>query len=188
MLKRAVFLDRDGTIIADRGDLKDPNKIEVLPGAIDALRKLAREGWKLIVIANQTAVGRGEITKEEMNAVHGKFLRTLRAQGVEIVASYFCTHGPDENCECRKPGTALVERAAKEHSLSPEQSWIIGDREEDIICGRDAGCSTVWMRNQAHPVAQELPDYIAGNWSDAYGRISEDSDAERPGPETLRPR
>ncbi|MDP9170428.1 MAG: HAD family hydrolase [Acidobacteriota bacterium] len=177
MLKRAVFLDRDGTIIADRGDLKDPNGIEILPGAVDALRKLAREGWKLIVIADQPAVGRGEMTKDEMNAVQAKFLRMLRAQGIEIVASYFCTHGPGENCECRKPGTALVERAAKEHSLSAEQSWMIGDREEDILCGRDAGCSTVWLKNAAHPVAGELPDYIAANWTAAYEKISEDSDA-----------
>ena len=177
MLKRAVFLDRDGTIIADRGDLKDAGAIELLPGAVDALRKLAREGWKLIVVANQTAVGRGEITKAEMDTVHAKFLRTLRAQGVEIVASYFCTHPPTENCECRKPGTALVEKAAKEHSIGAEQSWMVGDREEDILCGRDAGCSTVWMRNAAYPVPPALPDYIAANWTAAYERISEDSDA-----------
>lgn len=177
MLKRALFLDRDGTIIADRGDLKDPNGIELLPGAVDALRKLAREGWKLIVIANQGAVGRGEMTKEEMDAVQAKFLRTLRAQGVEITATYFCTHTPEENCECRKPSTGSVERAAKEHSISAQQSWMIGDREEDILCGRDAGCSTLWLRNKANTVAPELPDFIAANWTEAYDKISADSDA-----------
>ncbi len=176
MLKRALFLDRDGTIIADKGDLKDPNAIEMLPGAVDALRNLAREGWKLIVIADQPAVGRGEMTKEEMNAVQAKFLRLLRAQGVEITATYFCTHPPEENCECRKPGTGSIEKASREHSINAQQSWFIGDSELDILCGRNVGCSTLWLKNKAHTVPPELPDFIAANWAAAYDKISEDSD------------
>jgi histidinol-phosphate phosphatase family protein len=176
MLKRAVFLDRDGTIIADRGYLKDPNRIELLPGAVDALRKLAREGWKLIIISNQSGVGRGLMTADEMNAVQAKFLRMMRAHGVEITASYFCTHKPDDHCECRKPATLSVERAVREHAISAQQSWMIGDREDDILCGRNAGCSTIWLRNDVFPVAVELPDYIAANWSEIYERISSDTD------------
>jgi D-glycero-D-manno-heptose 1,7-bisphosphate phosphatase len=176
MLKRALFLDRDGTIIAERGYLKDPGEIELLPGAVDALRKLAREGWKLIVISNQSGVGRGLMTAEEMNAVQAKFLRLMRAQGVEITASYFCTHKPDDNCECRKPSTLLVERAVRDHAISAQQSWMIGDREADILCGRNAGCSTIWLRNRQFPVAPELPDYIAANWGEVYERISSDTD------------
>jgi D-glycero-D-manno-heptose 1,7-bisphosphate phosphatase len=177
MLKRALFLDRDGTIIAERGYLKDPSGIEILPGAVDALRKLAREGWKLIVVSNQSGVGRGLMTVEEMNAVQAKFLRTLRAQGVEITASYFCTHTPEDNCECRKPATLSVEKAVREHAISAQQSWMIGDREGDILCGRNAGCSTIWLRNQQFPVAAELPDYIAADWGEVYERISSDADA-----------
>ena len=176
MLKRALFLDRDGTIIIDKGYLKDPNSIEFLPGAVDALRSLAREGWKLILISNQSGVGRGLMTVEEMNAVQTKFLKNLRAQGVEITATYFCTHTPDDNCECRKPLTLSVERAAREHSISAEQSWMIGDREDDIICGRNSGCSTVWLRNSTFPVEPELPDYIAANWKQIYEKISEDTE------------
>jgi D-glycero-D-manno-heptose 1,7-bisphosphate phosphatase len=177
MLKRALFLDRDGTIIAERGYLKDPNGIELLPGAVDALRKLAREGWKLIVISNQSGVGRGLMTAEEMNAVQAKFLRMMRAQGVEITASYFCTHIPEDNCECRKPSTLSVEKAVREHAISAQQSWMIGDREGDILCGRNAGCSTIWLRNTQFPVAAELPDYIAADWGEVYERISSDTDA-----------
>ncbi len=176
MLKRALFLDRDGTIIADRGYLKDPNQIELLPGAADALRKLAREGWKLIVVSNQSGVGRGLMTAAEMNAVQTKFLRMMRSHGVEITASYFCTHKPDDHCECRKPSTLSVERAAREHAISAQQSWMIGDREDDILCGRNAGCSTIWLRNNLFPVAAELPDYIAANWAEVYERISSDTD------------
>jgi D-glycero-D-manno-heptose 1,7-bisphosphate phosphatase len=176
MLKRAVFLDRDGTIIAERGYLKDPNQIELLPGAVDALRNLARQGWKLIVVSNQSGVGRGLMTDGEMNAVQTKFLRMMRAHGVEITASYFCTHTPDDRCECRKPGTLSIERAAREHAINAQESWMIGDREDDILCGRNAGCSTVWLRNNRFPVAAELPDYIAAGWPEIYERISADSD------------
>jgi D-glycero-D-manno-heptose 1,7-bisphosphate phosphatase len=176
MLKRAVFLDRDGTIIAERGYLKDPNAIEILPGAVDALRKLAREGWKLIIVSNQSGVGRGLMTAAEMNAVQAKFLRMMRKHGVEITASYFCTHTPDDHCECRKPSTLSVERAVREHAISAQQSWMIGDREDDILCGRNAGCSTIWLRNNQFPVASELPDYIAADWAEVYERISSDTD------------
>jgi D-glycero-D-manno-heptose 1,7-bisphosphate phosphatase len=117
------------------------------------------------------------MTVEEMNAVQAKFLRTLRAQGVEITASYFCTHTPEDNCECRKPSTLSVEKAVREHAISAQQSWMIGDREGDILCGRNAGCSTIWLRNNQFPVAAELPDYIAANWGEVYERISSDTDA-----------
>lgn len=173
--KRAVFLDRDGTIIVDRGYLKDPAGIELLPGAVNALRALAREGWKIVIVSNQSGVGRGLITLEEMNAVHAKFLRLMKANGVEITASYLCTHKPEDNCECRKPGAASLDRAAREHSIDPYQSWMVGDREADILCGRSAGCSTIWLRNAAFPVAGELPDHIAANWGEVYSRISGDN-------------
>jgi len=176
MLKRALFLDRDGTVIVDRGYMKDPNQVELLPGASDALRKLAREGWKLIIVGNQSGVGRGLITKEEMDAVQAKFLRLMKSNGIEITASYFCIHAPEDNCECRKPATLSVEKAARDHAISAEQSWMIGDRESDILCGRNAGCSTIWLRNKEYPVAPELPDFIANNWGDIYERISSDTD------------
>jgi len=178
MLKRALFLDRDGTVIAERGYLKDPAQIEILPGAVDALRKLAREGWKLIVISNQSGVGRGLITLEEMNAVQAKFLRLMKSNGIEITASYLCTHTPEDNCECRKPATLSVEKAVREHAISAQQSWMVGDREGDILCGRNAGCSTMWLRNREFPVAPELPDHIAANWNEIYERISADSDSQ----------
>jgi D-glycero-D-manno-heptose 1,7-bisphosphate phosphatase len=173
MLKRALFLDRDGTIIVDRGYLRDPNSIELLPGAVDTLKALAREGWKLIVISNQSGVGRGLITVDEMNAVQAKFLRILRTHGVEISASYICTHAPEDECECRKPEPGSLERASREHSIDLDQSWMIGDREADILCGRRAGCSTIWMKNEVFPVASELPDFIVSTWAEVYERVSE---------------
>ena len=115
MLKRAVFLDRDGTIIADRGYLERSQRNRIAARRADTLRMLMREGWKLIIIGNQSGVGRGLITQDEMNTVQAKFLRIMRGHGVEITASYFCIHSPDEDCECRKPSPFPVERAAREH-------------------------------------------------------------------------
>jgi D-glycero-D-manno-heptose 1,7-bisphosphate phosphatase len=171
--KRAVFMDRDGTIIRDRGYLKDPNGIEFLPGAVETLKALCREGWKLVVISNQSGVGRGLITLEEMNAVQAKFIRTLRSHGIEITASYLCTHTPEDQCDCRKPMPGALEKAAREYSLDVSQSWMLGDRESDVLCGRNAACPTIWFRNSEFEVSPELPDHVANGWAEVYEKISD---------------
>jgi histidinol-phosphate phosphatase family protein len=172
-LKRAVFLDRDGTIIRDRGYLKDPDAIELIPGAVETLKALCREGWKLIIISNQSGVGRGLMTVEEMNSVQAKFIRILRGHGIEITASYLCTHSPDDECECRKPAIGALEKASREHAVDISQSWIVGDRESDIRCGRNAECSTIWFRTAEFEVASELPDHVADSWAEVYEKISD---------------
>jgi D-glycero-D-manno-heptose 1,7-bisphosphate phosphatase len=172
-LKRAVFLDRDGTIIRDRGYLKDPAGIELLPGAVETLKALCREGWKLIIVSNQSGVGRGLVTVDEMNAVQAKFIRVLRSHGIEITASYICTHTPEDACECRKPSAASLEKAAREHSVDIGQSWMVGDRESDILCGRNAECTTIWFRTPEFNVPPELPDHVADSWAEVYEKISD---------------
>ena len=172
-LKRAVFLDRDGTIIRDRGYLKDPNGIELMPGAVETLKALCREGWKLIVISNQSGVGRGLMTVEEMNAVQTKFIRIMRSHGIEITASYLCTHAPEDECDCRKPAPGSLEKAVKEHSVDMGQSWMVGDRESDILCGRSAECSTIWFRTPEFQVSSELPDHVADGWAEVYEKITD---------------
>ena len=172
-LKRAVFLDRDGTIIRDKGYLKDPNGIEMMPGAVETLKALCREGWKLIIISNQSGVGRGLMTKEEMDAVQARFIKILRGHGIEITASYLCTHSPDDQCECRKPAIGAIEKASREHSVDISQSWLVGDRESDIQCGRNVECSTIWFRTPEFDVPGELPDYVADSWAEVYEKISD---------------
>ena len=174
-LKRAVFLDRDGTIMRDRGYLKDPNGIELMPGAVETLKALCREGWKLIIVSNQSGVGRGLMTLEEMNAVHAKFIRILRSHGIEITASYLCPHAPEDECDCRKPATGSLEKAVREHSVDMGQSWVVGDRESDILCGRTAECSTIWYRTPEFQVASELPDFVADGWAEVYEKITDTS-------------
>lgn len=163
-MNRAVFLDRDGTVIEERGYLSDPAGVQLLPGAAEALGALAENGWKLIVVSNQSGVGRGLIPPGRMAEVHQRFLAMLHQGGVPVTATYICPHVPEDQCECRKPSPFLLHRAAREHALDLSASWMIGDREGDILCGHNAGCSTIWLRNELFPVAEDLPTLVANNW------------------------
>jgi D-glycero-D-manno-heptose 1,7-bisphosphate phosphatase len=164
-MKRALFLDRDGTIIEDRGYMHDPALVQLLPGAAETLRELERGGWVLIVVSNQSGVGRGLISPAEMEAVQKRFLQVMRQAGVSITASYFCVHRPDENCHCRKPSVFHVQKAAREFDLDLRASWMIGDRRSDILCGRNAGCRTIWLSNPLFPMVEGLADFVAVDWS-----------------------
>jgi len=163
-LNRAVFLDRDGTIIEDSGYLRDSQAIRPLPGALEALRRFCEAGWLLIVVTNQSGVGRGLISNEDMLEVRSAFEAVLERAGVRITATYCCLHAPEENCACRKPSPSMLFQAAAENSIDLSNSWMIGDREGDILSGRNAGCSTIWLRNNIHSVRPDLPDFAAEDW------------------------
>ena len=160
-MKRALFLDRDGTIIEDRGYMRDPDDVVLLPGAVEALGALEAAGWTLIVISNQSGVGRGFIAPTERDAVQARFAELMRAAGVNITGSYLCSHHPEEECGCRKPGVLHLEQAAREHGIDLRTSWMVGDRESDILCGKNAGCRTIWVRNSEFPVNAGVADYEA---------------------------
>lgn len=170
--RRAIFLDRDGTVIVDRGYLRDPAGIEPLPGALDALRLLRAQEWKLFLISNQSGVGRKLMTIEEMDSVQRHFVALMQGSGIDFEACYLCTHAPEDACECRKPATHFIARASAEHSVDPALSWMIGDRESDIVCGRNAGCRTILLRNPEFAVPPNLPDFTADSWSEISRRIA----------------
>lgn len=163
-MNRAVFLDRDGTIIEDPGYLRDAQAIKPLAGALESLRRLTEAGWLLIVVTNQSGVGRGFISNEELLEVRSAFETMMRRAGAPVTATYWCLHAPEENCECRKPSPSLFLQAAVENQIDLSRSWMIGDRESDILSGRNAGCSTIWLRNNVHAVSPDLPDFIAEDW------------------------
>ena len=166
-MKRALFLDRDGTVIEDRGYMHDPALVQLLPDAAESLRAMTREGWALIVISNQSGVGRGLITPQEMDAVQQRFLEVMSGAGVAITASYVCVHRPDDGCHCRKPSPFYVEQAAREYGLDLKQCWMIGDRRSDILCGKNAGCRTIWLSNPLFPVVEGVADFVARSWPEA---------------------
>lgn len=129
----AVFLDRDGTIIEDPGYLDDPRRVALLPRAAEGLSRLARAGWPLVIVSNQSGIARGKYGPGAFAATMGRLEELLAPAGVRFLASYFCPHHPDFGgpCECRKPGTLLFRQAAQEHQLDLGASWFVGDRWRD---------------------------------------------------------
>ncbi len=138
MPRRALFLDRDGTLIVDVGYPRDPAKVELIPGAASALRDLQRD-WLLVVVSNQSGIGRGTITPAEATAVHDKFVDLFAIQGVAFAGFHYCPHAPDAGCACRKPMPGLLLDAAEELGLDLGQSAVVGDKASDVEAGRAAG-------------------------------------------------
>ncbi|MBL9018721.1 MAG: HAD family hydrolase [Myxococcales bacterium] len=142
MRRRALFLDRDGTLIVDTGYPRDPALVEPLPGAIDALRALQRS-WKLVIISNQSGIGRGLIAQAEADAVHARVIEVFARGGVTFAGAYYCPHAPDAGCRCRKPAPGLLEDAARDLGLDLAACALIGDKPSDLAAGRAAGCEHV---------------------------------------------
>lgn len=142
-LGAAVFLDRDGTVIEDVGYPRDPDAVRFLPGAIDALQALRDAGFRLVVISNQSGIGRGIITPDEARAVHERFAGALSDAGVELAGSRYCPHSPDDRCGCRKPEPAMILEVAAELNIDLSRSYMVGDKESDVEAGRRAGTRTI---------------------------------------------
>jgi len=142
-MRGCLFLDRDGTIIFDRGYLSDPAGVELLPGAAEGLLLLRQAGFLLVVVSNQSGVGRGRITRVDLDAVNRRLRELLERQGVALDGIYCCEHREDAGCNCRKPGTALVEEAARRLPIDLERSAVIGDKTSDVMLGRRLGCAAI---------------------------------------------
>ena len=139
-MKRAAFLDRDNTLIYDPGYIHEPEKVELLEGVPEGLKLLKRKGFLLVVISNQSGIGRGYFEERDFWAVNERIQELLKPYGIQIDAFYFCPHRPDEECMCRKPNTMLVERAAEELNIDVGKSIVIGDKDSDVELGIRAGC------------------------------------------------
>lgn len=182
-----VFLDKDGTLIEDLPYNVDPARVRFAPGARDGVRMLAANGWRIVIASNQSAVGRGYATDDDLRAL-GRHLRAMLAvEGVELAGFYYCPHLPDESgegCTCRKPATGLLGLASIELDLDLGASWFVGDTWMDVAAGRAAGCRTVlvgpdWRRAKVYPRElrpdASVPDLAAaamliGPRPDAAGR------------------
>ncbi len=169
---KAVFLDRDGTVITDAGYLSDPDGVVLEPGAADALRRLSTAGFGLIFITNQSGIGRGMMTQAQSDAVHQRTLETLAAAGVAVTGSYICPHAPWDACACRKPSPLLLQQAAAEHGIEFSGSFMIGDKKSDLDAGRAAGCRTIlYGTRETKDNAGAEPDFRSGDWAEIAGWI-----------------
>jgi D-glycero-D-manno-heptose 1,7-bisphosphate phosphatase len=138
-----VFVDRDGTVVVDRGYLADPEGIELLPGAGTALQRLDRAGFALVLITNQSGVGRGFFSTADLDRQHRRLQRLLEPYGVTFARIEVCPHRPDAGCDCRKPAPGMILRAARDLGLDLGASFVIGDKDSDTEAGHRAGCTSV---------------------------------------------
>lgn len=143
MSAAAVFIDKDGTLVENVPYNVDPGRIALTAGAAQGLAALAEHGFRVIVVSNQPGVALGLYGAEELRRVEQRLRELLPALG----AFYFCPHGPQAGCKCRKPAAGMLLRAAREHRIRLDQSWMIGDILDDIEAGRRAGCRTLLLDN-----------------------------------------
>lgn len=156
--QKAVFLDRDGTLNKYVGFLRDINDFELLDGVTDAIKAINNSGYLAIVVTNQPVIARGEVTVSQLEEIHNKMETLLGLEGAYIDAIYYCPHHPHKgyggeipelkfDCDCRKPKPGMLMQAAKEFNIDLSNSWMVGDSENDIQCGLNAGCKTAMIGN-----------------------------------------
>jgi histidinol-phosphate phosphatase family protein len=143
-LQRVVFLDRDGVINKKlEGDyVKFYDEFTFLPGVIETIRKIKQKGLMVIIITNQSGIGRGIMSEDDLTKVHEQMLDDLEKEGVTIDAIYHCPHSPDNGCDCRKPKDGLFKQALMDFNIDLKNSWMIGDEQKDVEAGEKAGCKT----------------------------------------------
>lgn len=142
-MNRAVFLDRDGLLIEDRGYISSPEEVVLVAGVSGALARLRTQAWRLVVVSNQSGVGRGWITHQQHIAVHQRFEALLAKEGIHLDGAFYCLHSPGDACSCRKPQPGLLLRAADSLGVDLCRSCMVGDRESDVEAGLAAGCGYV---------------------------------------------
>ncbi|WP_026765958.1 HAD-IIIA family hydrolase [Selenomonas ruminantium] len=157
--QKAIFLDRDGTLNKYVGFLRKTDELELLSGVAEAIQKINASGYLAIVITNQPVVARGEVTFEGLEEIHRKLETELGKEGAYIDALYYCPHHPDKgfagevpelkkDCTCRKPKPGMILQAAKDYNIDLASSWMVGDSEADIACGKNAGVHTVLLSRE----------------------------------------
>lgn len=153
-MRKAVFLDRDDTLIDDMDYSADPARVRLKPGALDALRRLREAGYFLVMVTNQSGIARGRFTEAELAACHRHMQEMLACNSARLDAIYYCPYldGPDavvaayrRDSDMRKPRPGMLLQAAREHDIDLKASWMVGDAPRDVEAGRAAGCGTILL-------------------------------------------
>ena len=183
MFNKAVFLDRDGTINVDTGYLNDPDLVKLLPGVAEGIFKLKNEyGFKIIVVSNQSGISRGLITKEEVEKVNKRINQILKENSTQIDDFFFCPYHPDydtpEKCICRKPSPYMIQHASKKHNINISKSFLIGDKQTDLLCAKNAGLKSILLFTNFNDekinqlkMTENSPNFVANNFLDAVKYI-----------------
>ncbi len=171
---KAIFLDRDDTLINDPGYIKSPDQVKLLPGAAEAVVHLKKLGYLIVIITNQSAVARGYITEKQLDSIHNRLKSLLAADGAYVDGLYYCPHHPEgtvagfnQESHLRKPNPGMLRKAANELGIDLKQSWMVGDTYRDIQAGKAAGCHTILVdvpgKTREMEPGDPLPDRKAVN-------------------------
>lgn len=165
--KQALFVDRDGTLIQDERYLDDASKVKFFADVMHVLGTLRELGLLLVLVSNQSGIGRGYIKDTQYERVHREIVSKMANNGVCFDAAYYCPHAPQDNCNCRKPSPGMLLQAAKELGIDLERSFMIGDKLSDVEAGQRAGCQTILFgRSHDGTRGSIIPDYVATTWAD----------------------
>lgn len=172
---RACFLDKDGTIVEDPHYMVDESQLKIIPGAIESIKRLRELGFKIIVVTNQSQVGRGMITEDKLKSIMNRMDEMFRNKGAIIDRIYYCPHHPDIGCSCRKPSSLLFEQAKKDFDIDFTKSYLIGDLYSDILAAKKIGCKSILVLTGYGKISLPgcFPDYVANNIKDAFDIIEE---------------
>jgi len=179
----ALFLDRDGVVIVDRGYLGDPDQVKLLPGVAETMVRARKAGYLLIGVSNQSGLGRGLFSRDDLERVMIRQDALLREAGARFDGFYYCPHAPGEGCRCRKPGPGMFEEAAATCRWDPARSWVVGDKASDVAFARDNGLGAVLVltgygADQQDDVRRRWPDdprvKVASDLTEAFAVLSGD--------------
>jgi len=172
-VNKVVVLDRDGTIVIDRHYLADPDGLEFEPGATAGLQRMAKMGYRLVIVTNQSGIARGMLSVATLSLIHERLREMLAAHGVHLDGIYFCPHAPGDACECRKPNQQLMVQAAADLGFDQSKAVVIGDKDSDVEFGQRAGARTMLIGNSSGRSATAVtPDYFIANLTDAAEILS----------------
>jgi D-glycero-D-manno-heptose 1,7-bisphosphate phosphatase len=182
---RAIFIDRDGTLNEDIGYVSTPDELILYPWAAEAVSLVNKSGFKAVVITNQSGIARGMYSEETLRAIHERMIEELAREGARIDAVYYCPHHPEVGdahyrieCDCRKPGTGMLDAAAGEHNIDLKRSFVIGDKSSDIMLAENAWARSALVltgygrETLAHPERWPChPSFVAENLLQAVKQI-----------------
>lgn len=174
---KVIFLDRDGTINREPTDgiVDTIEKVKILPSVIPALNLLQSKGYHLLFITNQHGISLGRLTDEEFHKINDYIIRQLLKDNITILDTFYCPHLKEENCDCHKPKTGLINQACKKYQIDLINSYIIGDRNTDILLGESIGCHTIYVKTGNQIQENIDPDFIACNLLEAAEYITKAS-------------
>ncbi len=173
--KPTVIFDRDGTLIVEKHYLHNPEEVEILEGVFDGLKLLNNANYHILIATNQAGIGRGYYSIEDMHAVNKKLIDILLEHEIVIDDVYFCPHAPQDDCQCRKPAQGMIEQMRTKYKLHPQSTFVVGDKDCDILLGQKAGMKSILVRTgyglETEKEKKSNADFVANNVLEAVSWI-----------------